>query len=49
MNKFLNPARNSDESFEEYKDRRRVSNHAVKVHLKGRMFWPRTQGTYRKP
>ena len=48
MNKFLNPARNQDESFEQYRDRRTVANKAVKEHLKGRMFWPREAGTYRK-
>ena len=32
----LNPARKKDETYEEYKKRRKLGNQRIKLHLKGR-------------
>lgn len=43
----LNPAREKNESFEEYKKRRKANNDWLRFYLKGEYFWEsKTDGTY---
>ena len=45
----LSNKRNKNETFEEYKIRRKKNKESIKQHLKGEIFWnSREQGTYKK-
>ena len=43
----LNPAREINETFEDYKKRRKENKEYLKFYLKGEIFWEsKTEGTY---
>lgn len=46
MNLF--PARNPGESQKSYRARQAANKAAVKMHLRGSVFWDSSQGTYRR-